>query len=104
MENNVQGQHGQEKARTIALLQLINRGLPTEVWSCFHSLVQKRENHTLTAAELAELIELAESIDVAQAQRMEGLVELAVLQNKSLAVLMDELGIGTLAHESDPKN
>ena len=34
--------------------------LPTEVWSRFYSLVQKRENYTFTDAELAELIELTE--------------------------------------------
>jgi hypothetical protein len=97
LEKNVQGQPSQEKSKTIALLQLINRGLPTEVWSRFYSLVQKRENHTITDTELAELIELTDSIDLAHAQRMEALVELAVLQNKPLEALMDELGIGTVA-------
>ena len=97
LEKNVQGQPSQEKSKTIALLQLINRGLPTEVWSRFYSLVQKRENHTITDTELAELIELTDSIDLAHAQRMEALVELAVLQNKPLEALMDELGIGPVA-------
>ncbi|MBK9490359.1 MAG: hypothetical protein IPO07_17445 [Haliscomenobacter sp.] len=83
---------------------MINRGLPPEIWSRFHCLVQKREDHTLSDAELAELIELTESIDIAHAQRMEALVELAMLQNKPLEALMDELGIGPVAHESDQKN
>lgn len=99
LENNVQGQPSQEKSQTIALLQLINRGLPPEAWSRFHSLVQKREDHTLNEAELAELIELTDSIDLAHAQRMEALVELAVLQNKPLEVLMDEFGVGPVAVE-----
>ncbi|WP_373553376.1 hypothetical protein [Haliscomenobacter sp.] len=99
LEKNVQGQPSQEKSKSIALLQLINRGLPTEVWSRFYSLVQKREHHTITDTELAELIELTDSIDLAHAQRMEALVELAVLQNKPLEALMDELGIGPMAVE-----
>ena len=73
--------------------------LPTEVWSRFYSLVQKRENHSITDTELAELIELTDSIDLAHARRMEALVELAVLQNKPLEALMDELGIGPVAVE-----
>lgn len=104
LENNVQNQPSQEKSKTIALLQLINRGLLPEVWSRFHSLVQKREDHTITDTELAELIELTDSIDLAHAQRMEALVELAVLKNKPLEVLMDELGVGPVAYESDQKN
>ena len=71
--------------------------LPPEAWSLFHSLVQKREDHTITDTELAELIELTDSIDIAHAQRMEALVELAVLQNKPLETLMDELGVVPVA-------
>ena len=37
-------------------------------------------------------------------RHMEALVELAVLQNKPLEVLMDELGVGPVAYESDQKN
>ncbi|AEE48915.1 hypothetical protein [Haliscomenobacter hydrossis] len=93
-----------KKSKTIALLQLINRGLPPEVWSRFHSLVQMRDDHTITDTELAELIELTDSIDLAHAQRMEALVELAVLQNKPLEALMDELGIRPVAIERYPIN
>ena len=86
------------------VIQMNNHGLSSEVWSRFHSLVQKRDEHTIIDAELAELIELTDSIDVAHAQRMEVLVELAVLQNKPLEVLMDELGIGPQAYESEEEN
>jgi len=86
------------------VIQMINHGLSSEVWSRFHSLVQKRDERTIIDAELAELIELTDSIDVAHAQRMEALVELALLQNKPLEVLMDELGIVPQAYESEEEN
>lgn len=104
LEKNVQGQPGLEKNQTIALLQIINRGLPPEAWNRFHSLVEKRDARIITDVELAELIELTDSIDVAHAQRMEALVELALLQNKPLEELMKELGIGPKAYESDQEN
>ena len=75
-----------------------------ETWERFHSLIQKRDDCTITDVELAELIDLTDSIDLAHAQRMEALVELAVLQNKPLEILMDELGVGPQAYESDQKN
>jgi hypothetical protein len=104
LEKNIQGQPREDKSNTIALLQMINRGLSSEVWSRFHSLVQKRDERTIIDAELAELIELTDSIDIAHAERMEALVELAVLQNKPLEVLMDELGIGPQAYEPEEEN
>ena len=78
--------------------------LPQKVWTCFHSLVEKRDPRIITDVELAELIELTDSIDEAHAQRMEALVELALLQNKPLEELMKELGISPKACESDQKN
>jgi hypothetical protein len=66
--------------------------------------VQKRDERTIIDAELTELIELTDSIDIAHAERMEALVELAVLQNKPLEVLMDELGIGPQAYEPEEEN
>lgn len=78
--------------------------LPQEAWTRFHSLVEKRDDRMITDVELAELIELTDSIEVAHAQRMEALVELALLQNKPLEELMKELGIGPKAYESDEEN
>lgn len=104
LEKNVQALPSEEKSKTIALLQLINRGLSAEAWSRFHNLIQKRDDHTITDAELDELIELTDSIELAHARRMEALVELAILQHKPLEVLMEELGIGPQAYESDQEN
>ena len=78
--------------------------LPQEAWNRFHSLVEKRDARIITDVELAELIELTDSIEVAHAQRMKALVEVALLQNKPLEELMKELGISPKACESDQKN
>jgi len=101
LEKDIQRQPVEEKSKSIALLQLINRGVSPEVWNRFHDLVQKRDDHTLSDSELVELIELTDSIEVAHAQRMEALVELAVLQNKPLEELMNELGVAPQAYESE---
>ncbi|MDX2066931.1 MAG: hypothetical protein SFV55_00830 [Haliscomenobacter sp.] len=74
--------------------------LPQEAWTRFHSLVEKRDARIITDVELAELIELTNSIDEAHAQRMEALVELALLQNKPLEGLMRELGISPRSPKS----
>ena len=101
LEKDVQGQPFEEKSKSIALLQLINQGVSPEVWSRFHDLIQKRDDHTLSDTELVELMELTDSIEIAHAQRMEALVELAVLQNKPLEELMNELGVAPQAYESE---
>jgi hypothetical protein len=57
LEKDIQRQPVEEKSKSIALLQLINRGLSPEVWNRFHDLVQKRDDHTLSDTELVELME-----------------------------------------------
>lgn len=104
LEKNVQEKALDSSSSPTALLQIINQGLSPETWARFHALLQKRDNQVLTNTELEELIELTEAIEVAHAQRMEALVVLATLQNKSLPVLMNELGIGPVAYDADEEN
>lgn len=75
------------------LLQLINQGVPPEVRSRYQLLDEKLHDETITVAEHQELLELINQIELADAERMRYLVELAQLRNTPLDSLMDQLGI-----------
>jgi hypothetical protein len=86
------------------LLQRINAGPGEEVWRRYHALVAKRRAETLSAAEHAELIDLSDRIEEANAQRIGHLVELARLRGVSLPAVMTELGITAPAPLDPPDN
>ena len=104
LEKNILTEKADFQSKEIRLLQKINQGFDPETWVKFHALLQKRDARTLSDVELAELIELTETIELAHAERMEALVELATLQNKPLLVLMNELGISPVAYGTDKEN
>lgn len=76
-----------------ALLQRINRGLPSEVDERYRDLVAKRRSETLSPSELEELLKLTDDVEKWQAERVGLLVRLAELRGMSLPDLMDDLGI-----------
>lgn len=83
-------------AREIAearLLQEINEGWPTERWEKYHTLVAKRKAETLTDSEYAELAALTNDREIANAVRLQRLVDLAKLRHTSLDAVIDELGL-----------
>jgi response regulator RpfG family c-di-GMP phosphodiesterase len=104
LEKNILTEKADFQSKEIRLLQKINQGFAPETWVKFHDLLQKRDARTISDLELAELIELTETIELAHAQRMEALVELATLQNKPLLLLMNELGISPVAYGTDEEN
>jgi hypothetical protein len=75
------------------LLQKINAGLPTEVWRRYEELNAKLHEETITPEEHTELLELIDKIELADAERMKHLIELAQLRNVSVEMLMDQLGL-----------
>lgn len=75
------------------LLRKINQGLPEHVWQRYNELIAKRRAETLTAEEQTELIEISDSIEQANAERMAHLAELARLRHAPLENVMRELGI-----------
>jgi len=84
------------------LLQRINAGPTEEVWRRYHTLVAKRRAETLSAPEHAELIDLSDRIEEANAQRIGHLVELARLRGRSLSALMAQLGVSAPAPLDPP--
>ena len=79
--------------REAELLQLINRGLPTEVRQRYDALNDKLHAETITDEEHQELLGLIEQVKQADAERLRNLVELAQLRQLSLDELMDQLGL-----------
>jgi hypothetical protein len=59
----------------------------------FQELMRGRRTGSLTAEDHQELLRLTDEAERFQAERIERLAELARLQAKPLAVLMEELGI-----------
>lgn len=79
--------------REAELLQKINQGLPTGLQQRLDELTTKDQADTITSAEHQELLRLIEQIELADAERMQHLIELAQLRNLSLDGLMNQLGI-----------
>ena len=72
------------------LLQQPDIGVSAEMWSRYGRLVAKREDKTLTPAELKELKSLTNELEERNVRRIKALVRLAALRNKSLDALMNE--------------
>ena len=81
-----------------ALLQKINQGLPPDVQQRYDTLIEKRQEETLTSDEHQELITMNDQIEEADAERVKDLVTLAQLRKVSITALMDELGIHPPSH------
>lgn len=79
--------------REAELLQKINQGLPTAFQQRYDGLTTKLQADTITSAEYQELLQLIDQIELADAERMQHLIELAQLRNLSLDGLMNQLGI-----------
>ena len=75
------------------LLQKVNQSILPEIQQRYETLITKRIAETLTPEEHAELLQLTDSIEHLEAQRMTYLTELARLRRTSLSELMEQLGI-----------
>ena len=81
------------------LLLKINQGLPPATQQTLDELIAKRQTQTLTPEEHQELIRLTASIEQADAERLQYLLELAALRNLSLDALTRQLGIHPVPHD-----
>jgi len=75
------------------LLKQINLGIALKTWQKYDTLKAKRQAATLTPTEHEELIAIGNKIEIANAQRIFALSQLATLRNAPLEELMEELGI-----------
>lgn len=77
------------------LLQKINQGLPETLLQRYGKLTEKLRTETISTAEHQELNRLIDQIELADAERLQYLIELAQLRGISLDELMAQLGIST---------
>jgi len=80
------------------LLECINRPLPSQLQKAYHRLDEKRRSGRLTEAEAKELHQLIDRLELADARRLDCLVELAGLRKTTLEKLMRSLGLTTPAY------
>jgi hypothetical protein len=75
------------------LLQKINKPVPGAVRERFNLLNEKLQDETISPEEHQEFLQLVDQIELADAGRVQCLLELARLRRVSLDVLLQDLGI-----------
>jgi len=80
------------------LLEHINRPLPAQLQKAYHRLNEKRRSRGLTETEAKEFHQVTDRLEMADARRLECLVELAGLRKTTLEKLMRSLGLKTPAY------
>ena len=75
------------------LLQKINLGASDVIHKRYRELQAKLHHETISADEHQELLELIDEVELADAKRLQALLELAQLRQVSLDDLMHQLGI-----------
>lgn len=86
------------RKRELELLQKTNLEVSAETWEQYYLLLEKRDAETLTGEEYSKLLEIINHIELANAERIKYLVELAKIRQTSLRTLMEELGISPYQH------
>jgi len=98
VSNYEQPTNSSVSAQEADLLQRINLAISSETWAEYRRLVARREQEEITPEELDLLILITDKIEVANAERIRHLAELAQLRGISLSELMHELGIQPESH------
>jgi iron-sulfur cluster repair protein YtfE (RIC family) len=75
------------------LISIIQRNFTEIEQHRFDELVQKRQEYTITDAELVELIEMTDYSEQLSVERVKALGKLSELTNKSVDILVDELNM-----------
>jgi len=75
------------------LLQKINQGLPTEVRKRYEELNDKLHKETITPEEHQEFLQLVDRLELADAERLRHLIELADIRNVTVDTLVSQLDI-----------
>lgn len=80
------------------LFKIINKGFSHDFWTKLHSLDKKRKEVTLTELELQELIDMTDTLEAANVERITALIELAKIRQTDLDTLMTQLGLTNGKH------
>jgi hypothetical protein len=79
------------------LMQKIDRPLPPVIQERYNNLRVKLQSQDLTLAEQKELLDLADTIEQFDAERLQNLLALAQLRQVTLPQLLQQLNISTPA-------
>lgn len=79
--------------READLLQIIGVGMAPEIRKRYRELNARLLAETMTEEERTEFLSIVDQIEVADAERMEALIELAQLRSVTVDQLMTQLGI-----------
>ena len=82
-----------------ALLSRINQGLSAPERARMKALIAKRDDQTITPAELEELMALTDRLELLHADRLAALAQLASLRGVTLDGIMNQLGIRFPDHD-----
>lgn len=83
----------------VTLLQQINTPLPHNVFARYRELIAVRREERLTSEEHEELLQLSNTFEHFNSQRIGWLAELAKLRGITLVQIMNDLQIKPLAYE-----
>ena len=75
------------------LLQVINQTLPVSVQTRYDQLTDLRRNEKIAPEEYLELLRLVDQVELADANRLAALIELAQLRHLTVDQLMQQLDI-----------
>jgi hypothetical protein len=78
------------------LLEQINQGWKAEEWERYHALVALRKAERLTDEEYQELCALTNAREIAHANRLRFVMELARRRHMTLEDVMKQLGMGSV--------
>ena len=85
--------------RESELLLRINRSLPPPQRKRLNQLIKKRQTCTIKPEELEELKRMPDEVEMADAERLKCLIELAAIRNVSLDELIKQLGLRPHPHD-----
>lgn len=77
----------------VELLQTINQSLPAEVEERYSELQNRVQAETITSSEHEELMKLVDTIELADAERLQAMITLSQIRQMPLSKLMEQLGI-----------
>ena len=81
------------------LMKQINLGIIPATWERYAFLRKRKKDQVLTESEYEELLTISDKIEMANAERIEALGELANLRGISIRALMRSLGITSPGYE-----
>jgi hypothetical protein len=84
--------------REAGLLTQINQGLPGATQECLNELIPKRQDESISDAELQELKQLVDKVEKLDVERLKLLAELAALRGTSVRRLIKALGLKPVSH------